>query len=411
MILNFNFSRKTKVITALTFAVIIFTLLAKMIVSRVNNDGEVDIRSKVTKILKDCKKPVNTLNSIDQRCVYKEFHKFVNKDNVSLVMDALMDIFSKEDNSRNLGTNNCHIPAHIAGEVAYQSGATLPELWQSCSNRCTFGCLHGGFQGIFKEKGEAILDNLADTCDILENPNDADLRSCWHIVGHGLAEYYGSNMDSAINACLGLPNEKQQRHCIMGVRMEFIVASVDNASPMPPLKGFEYLDFCKRFPSKFIEDCYAEASYYQIRITEDVNDMVEVCKLVPEIKDSKIRCVTGAGSVFFFTNKSSPEVVHNFCSGFDNKYYANECSLGAADLSASEWDHLRSGAEICLMTTNDFVSECLSYYGERVEYYAGFAKRKEVCDSLPAKDAKSCFGKPTKSRDYLTPVTFEETER
>lgn len=389
----------------------IFLLFFGFYISNSSILKKVDVRTKVLSILKGCKKPVSTLNSIDQKCVYREFKKFVDKNNVSDVMGALMDIFSKEDNSRNLGTNNCHIPAHIAGEVAYQKGATLPELWDRCSNRCTFGCLHGGFQGIFKEKGGGILDNLADSCDVLVNPNDADLRSCWHIIGHGLAEYFGADMQAAINGCLSLPNEKQQSHCIMGVRMEFIVASVDNNSPMPPLKGFEYIDFCKKFPEKYIDDCYAEASYYQIRISEDINQMVDVCKLVPNIKDSKIRCATGTGSVFFFTNKSTPEAVHNLCSRFGESYYSNECSLGAADLSASEWDHLITGALICKMTTPNFVGECLAYYGERVEYYNGLAKRKEICASLSSVDNKSCMGKPKSNRDYLTPVTFTQEER
>ncbi len=369
------------------------------------------LRSKVASVLKKCNKGTNTLNSIDQRCVYKEFHKFVNKKNVSLVVASLMDIFSKEDNSRNLGTNNCHIPAHIAGEIAYQDGANLDELWQKCSNNCTFGCLHGGFQGMFKEKGPALLDNLETACKVLNNPDDADLRSCWHIIGHGLAEYFGSNLDAAVNKCLSLPNEKQQRHCIMGVRMEFIVASVDNTSPMPPLKGFEYLDFCKKFPSKFVEDCYAEAAYYQIRITDDVNQMVDVCKLVPNIGDSIIRCVTGSGSVFFFTNKANAQVIHDFCARYENKKYENECAIGSADLSSSEWDHLQTGANICLLTTPDFVGECLAFYGGRVQFYNGLAKRKEICSELSAKDEKSCMGSPKMDREYLTPVTFTLQER
>jgi len=400
-----------KIILLCAGFLLLFVLFFKFYITNNLILKKTDTRTRVMGILKNCKKPVSTLNSIDQRCVYKEFQKFVDISNVSEVMAALMDIFSKEDNSRNLGTNNCHVPAHIAGEVAYLKGATLPELWDTCSNRCTFGCLHGGFQGTFKEKGGGILDNLADSCDVLLDPNDADLRSCWHIVGHGLAEHFGTNMDSAISGCLSLPFEKQQRHCIMGVRMEFIVASVDNNSPMDPLKGFEYLDFCKKFPEKFIDDCYAEASYYQIRITEDVNQMVDICKLVPDVKDSKVRCATGTGSVFFFTNKSTPEAVHNLCTRFDNSYYANECSLGAADLSASEWDHLISGALICKMTSPNFVGECLSYFGERLEYYNGITKRQEICGQLSEIDNKSCMGKPKTKRDYLTPITFSPEER
>lgn len=369
------------------------------------------LRNKVLSVIKNCKKEGNTLNSMDQKCVYKAFHNFVNRDNVSQVVASLMDIFSKADNSRDLGTNNCHIPAHIAGEIAYQDGADLNELWDKCSNNCTFGCLHGGFQGLFKEQGSALLDNLETACHVLEDPNDADLRSCWHIVGHGLAEYYGADMNSAINKCMGLPNEKQQRHCIMGVRMEFIVASVDNTSPMKPLKDYEYLDFCKKFPSKFIEDCYAEAAYYQIRITDDVNQMVDICKLAPNIGDSKIRCVTGSGSVFFFTNKANADVIHNFCARYGDKHYSNECAIGSVDLASSEWDHLETGTQVCLLASKDFVGECLAFYGGRVQFYNGMAKRKEICGMLSPQDNKRCMGKPTMKRDYLIPVTFETWER
>ncbi|HET7098662.1 MAG TPA: hypothetical protein VFI61_00270 [Patescibacteria group bacterium] len=374
------------------------------------SQSPVRIYARVLSIIKGCKTDSKTLNSLDQKCVIKKFQKFVDKKNLPDVLAALEDIFSKEDSSINLGTTSCHIPAHIAGEVAYQKGASFSELWDMCSRNCSFGCLHGGFQGMFKEKGEEVLKNLSSACSILDSPRDDDLRSCWHIVGHGVAEYFGGNTEAAIKECLTLPFEKQRRLCILGVRMETLIPSADN-DVKTILKSQEYLSFCNKFPEKYRDDCFAEAGYYELKISEDINQTIDICKKVPQYNEIQIRCVTGAGSTFFFAHKSSPETVYAFCSKYGRKELVEECVIGAVDLAASEWDHLRSGVGLCNLVNFGFKGECLAYFGTSLEVYNGKEKRAEICNELNPVDKKSCFGSPKKVRKYAVPVTFLPEER
>ncbi len=368
------------------------------------------VHGRVLSIIKGCKNSSKTLNSLDQRCVFAKFQRFVDKENLPTVLATLEDVFSKTDSSTELGTTSCHIPAHIAGEVAYQRGATFTELWDICSRNCSFGCLHGGFQGMFKEKGEDLLKNLSGACSILDSPRDDDLRSCWHIVGHGVAEYFSGNVEASVKECLTLPVEKQRRLCILGVRMETIIPSADNEK-QTSLKDQEYLSFCDKFPEEYRDDCFSEAGYYELKISEDDNQTINICKSVPKNNNIQIRCVTGAGSTYFFAHKSSPETIYSFCSKYSEKELVEECIIGAADLAASEWDHLRSGVALCNLIGAGFKSECLAYFGTQVETYNGRVKREEVCNELTGSDKKSCFSSPQKPRDYLLPVTFLPNER
>lgn len=391
------------------FVVAIMCSLAFFYRDKINQNPDL-VYARVVAILKACKTDSKTLNALNQKCVYQKFSKFVNIQNLPIVMNTLQDSFSKVDNSTSLGTTSCHIPAHIAGEVSYQKGAFFSELWEACSRNCSFGCLHGGFQGMFKEKGEELLKNLSSACSLLESPRDDDLRSCWHIVGHGVAEYYSGDVTAAAKQCLTLPFEKQRRLCILGVRMETIIPSVDNGKKID-LTGQGYLDFCNKFPVNYRDDCFAEAGYYELKISADINETIKICKSVPTRNEIQTRCVTGAGSTYFFANKNSPEAVYDFCSKYTAIGLIQECVLGATDIAASEWDHLRSGVTLCNLVDTGFKRECLAYFGERVENYNGRAKREEVCNELSAIDAKSCFSKPLRVRKYTIPVTFSPGEK
>lgn len=363
------------------------------------------VSSSVLSVIDKCRKSTDTLNSLDPDCVFSRFQSIITKENLGEAVSAMESLYSSERDSKKLGVPSCHIPAHIAGEVAYQKGVTFNEVLNTCGQMCGFGCLHGAFQGMFKESGESFIGNLAGSCSLLENPTDDDIRACWHIVGHGVGEYFGRDLEGAISACTGLPEEKQRWHCISGLRMEHVTPSPWNHESVLTPTAEGYLDFCTRFPKEegFQDDCYAEGGFATLKIFANVEAATEICRKVPNDPIVKKRCAGGAGTVFYFAHKDNPAVIYDFCKKYEEEGMVNDCILGAIEIVATEWSFKDTAPALCRLADRDFTRECFSFYGEKIERWNGSEKRQERCGEFANPEKSYCLDKPQDSRDYYLP--------
>lgn len=388
-------------------AIIIVALSSSFLYIKNNTKllGQKSLSQEVDSILDECKLPSENLISFDPACATERFEHLATRENLEEVMNILERKFSEQESGLTYGTTSCHAPGHLIGEVAYEKGISFNELLDICSTKCGFGCLHGGFVAKVSEKGGDFLENLQDSCESLQENPVEDVRSCWHVVGHSLAEYFPDDVSAASKKCLELSGQETRWHCVSGARMEYLIGVTYNPDRDPlEFTVDNFVSFCREFPVEYQDDCFGEAAYYSFRITGDEALSIDICNKIPiERYQTRIKCAFGGGSVFVSVNKDSPDKVYSYCQKFGEQTLVNECIIGAIDIFSSEWDYLKNGAELCRLGIESFQDECLSYYGERLEWWYDADFREKVCGELQEKENISCMSTPTNPRNYLQP--------
>lgn len=363
-----------------------------------NSKKDVDLEKQTVSILQKCNGKGNTPNSLDMGCVYEDLETLITRDTIDPILATLEKTFSNQKSSLEYGTTSCHNPAHIVGEIAYEKGISYTELLNTCSTRCGFGCLHGGFMARFKEGESEFLDSFKDVCYNLDDNSDKNVRSCLHIVGHGLNEFYREDIEATSEKCLEFETEKGRWHCFSGVRMEYLVGSPGNP-PKIEYSVDNLLAFCKRFPQEYQDECFAEAPFYALKIAGDVETSVKICDSLDLDEITRRKCAAGAGTEIVTMKKDTPEEVYQYCKRHGE--FVNDCIWGATDLFSSEWDYLRNGAKLCNMIEGSFRRECYAYFGEGLERWYDKKFRKKICGELSQTEESYCLSEPKDSRDYL----------
>lgn len=366
--------------------------------NNIESTSSQNLEERVVQILKDCKGKSDTPNALDATCAYKRLEKLVEKDTVDPIIAVLEKTFSEQESSVEFGTTSCHNPAHIVGEIAYEKGMNFSDLLDVCSERCGFGCLHGGFIARFKESSQDFLTGYKDICSNLEEPTDRNIRSCWHIVGHGLNEFYRDDLEATNEKCMELPTEKARWHCFSGVRMEYLVGSPGNPSRIE-YSAQNLLNFCEQFPVEFQDECYAEAPFYALKVAGDVDTSIEICKGLNLDRITRMKCASGAGAEYVTIYKNDPDSVYNYC--LRHGEYFNDCVWGALQVFSSEWDYLRNGARLCEIVNTGFRDQCFSYFGEGLEWWYDKEFRENICGELSEPEKNQCLTDPIDKRDYL----------
>jgi len=379
------------------FVILLLTLIGK----NLSKNNEKGLKIKTLEIIKKCKDETQTLNSLNSACMTQHFEKIVTKQNLGFIMDTLEEIFQNEENKIELGSPTCHAPGHVVGKIGREKGITLDEFWEICSLKCGYGCLHGGLIGNFKEEGGEFLSSYKNACDnIISYQSDEQLRSCWHVVGHGLGEIFGEDIETAVTKCLELPVEKYKRHCIDGVRMEY-VTGVSYNPLRENISADTIISFCKRFPQDFQDNCYVEASYYTYRVSGNEDNAIAVCNKIPTSLNIKKLCAFGGGYAFISVYINSPNEFNEHCKKFGASL-VKDCILGAVNFLTGR-EPLGKIKIICELNEGLYLSECLSFFGENLEMVSGKESRNLVCSELDNVNESACLKKPFHLMNYLEP--------
>jgi len=393
---------RSKKVKPILLILIVIGLLGFLIIKK---NTPSDIKEIVETTLKKCTASTNTLNSLDPDCVFTNFEKTISVDNFGEAVNFMQELFSNVNDSKKLGITSCHIPAHIAGEVAYEKGATFNQVLEVCNLACSSGCLHGAFQAMFKESGKNLIEHLSESCSILKSPTDSDVRACWHIVGHGVGEYYGLDINSSIKACEALPFEKQRWHCMSGLRMEHVTPSPRNSETLPQTTIDSYLDLCAKFPNNegYRDDCYSESAFAVNKLYTNSELAIEICNRIPNDPIVRKRCAGGGGHIFFFAHKDDPLAIYEFCNKYKNKGMIRDCITGAIENTTIERRYETTGHKLCRLVEKDFTKECFSFMGETIERHANLERRETQCSKLLDEEKLYCLTKPQDLRTYYLP--------
>lgn len=324
-------------------------------------------------------------------CMFNGYKKLVTKDNFEEVVTATHDAYAP---------NDCHAPAHLVAKIAFEKGAAFSDILNKCTDKCGYGCLHGAFQSRFESDLVGFIGNIDNFCSDIDQKNTNNLIACWHIVGHGVAEYYGTDIVRAIAGCSNLPKGLPAWHCLNGLVMEY-------TEPFPWTSyGFKfspefYLDLCSKMPGFYQRDCYGSSGYVVLKVLEDKTKAVAICDQVPNDLVVHKKCAAEDGGILALQHYKVNDIF-SFCNEFKNKTLMGECIISAGN-SLVTGGFEDPAKELCSLVGGDLRRECFSSIGVALEKFSDPTSRSKLCSGLSKTDSKSCLSAPLDSRQYLSP--------
>lgn len=124
---------------------------------------------------------------------------------------------------------DAHGLAHAIGIRAYDSPATLSQVFASCPPTHLSGCYHGVMQGFFlglRESQTPVSTSLLDSlCADHRAVSDALYFQCVHGVGHGLMALHDNNLPAALASCDLLSAPSDVENCHAGTFMENLIVA------------------------------------------------------------------------------------------------------------------------------------------------------------------------------------------
>lgn len=116
-----------------------------------------------------------------------------------------------------------HLLGHVVGDVLYkQEGVAGMHV---CTNDFRNACSHSIVVGLFFDKGEKALAEIAEACRKAPGGSGA-YTMCFHGLGHGIVAYAGYDLKRGVGLCekTGTPeyHDRESVECVGGSIMELI---------------------------------------------------------------------------------------------------------------------------------------------------------------------------------------------
>ncbi len=157
-----------------------------------------------------------------------------------------------------------HLLGHVIGDVLYKQGG-LNGI-RVCTQEFRNACSHSIVIGLFLDKGEKSLPDVAEACR--RAPGGVGAYSlCFHGLGHGILAYTGYDMPIGIDLCKKTAtqkyNSREAIECIGGTVMEIIGGGFHDRELWEKqskkyLSSLDPLSLCKNdfIPSEARRECY-----------------------------------------------------------------------------------------------------------------------------------------------------------
>jgi hypothetical protein len=114
----------------------------------------------------------------------------------------------------------CHGYAHDMGKQVFAQKMPLAEIYKIGWNECRLGFPHGALQVASADLGKDEIGQAFDKlCATMGLFGEEALGDCIHLIGHVIADLYGSDLLGAAQACKAAGNEYQWGRCIHGLLM------------------------------------------------------------------------------------------------------------------------------------------------------------------------------------------------
>ncbi|MCE9549082.1 hypothetical protein K8Q98_01650 [Candidatus Nomurabacteria bacterium] len=318
-----------------------------------------------------------------------------------------------------------HLLGHGIGDILYKQegvdGMTV------CDNDFRNACSHSMVIGLFNDKGEDALKEVAEACRKAPGGVGA-YTMCFHGLGHGILAYEGYDMEKASKICqkTGTPqyNYNEATQCISGTVMEIIGGGFHDRE-IWEVQRKKYLNKNKPLSlceSSFISKeakylCYVYLTPYLFEAVganlgkptaKDFAKAFKFCDLIPKDKSSeRDACFGGFGKEFdglvqgrdirqgSINNLSSTQLkqIYDWCLLASNKLGINSCVVHA--LNSLYWggENERSvSVNFCTQIEDEFFQgSCFNALINAVSYYIqDLNYRKLFCEELPEAYQPEC---------------------
>ncbi len=377
---------KRKFIILLIWSVffIFFVVFSKYItpIEVTKNNGDLEIENSVRNLLKICE---NTDESKLNACFKEKSKSFVIEHSAAKTIIALEKIYTNGSTNNYSQKIACHSLGHIAGEIDGQYSKDVGESLSKCTPECGNACYHGVLIGALKAHTQ-LLTNLSLVCDSFAKYNfpGQQLTACNHGLGHGLAEFTGSDTKLSLKYCDSLKSEIAKVECGSGVFMETIddTISGNNNKKLPD----NIHSFCLELNQPYLDLCVRNIGNYTYRTTNNIPNSFKACM---ELSDSYIdMCVGSLGADFFFITEGNIKELVKVCQNAI-KTKIDICLSGAilSSLVTDPFGNL--SVEIC-NSSETLKDSCLIQLASHLARLQGEAYRQEFCKKF-VYNRETCF--------------------
>lgn len=131
-----------------------------------------------------------------------------------------------------------HVLAHFIGDVHYKTYGAKGIA--SCTEKFHYGCSHSIVVGLFTDKGESALEEIATVCQNAPGGVAAYLQ-CFHGLGHGILVYTGYDVARTAKICQATDADDTEPYesaeCIGGAIMEIVGGGFHDKTTWTQQKG------------------------------------------------------------------------------------------------------------------------------------------------------------------------------
>ena len=317
-----------------------------------------------------------------------------------------------------------HLMAHVVGDILYvQAGL---EGIKICTHDFRNACSHTIVIGLFFEKGEAALSEIAEACYKAPGGGGA-YTMCFHGLGHGVLAYAGYDLEKAVELCKKTGtvkyNNEESSQCISGTIME-IINGVHNRELWEKNHEKYFKEDNPLYPcsSEFIPDgarplCYSYLTPHLFNIVgvnegfptpDDLERAFALCDKLP-VADLRNRgaCYGGFGKEFIvlalgrdirastieqITNEQLHRV-YEWCLLANTKKGAAACVAHATNSLywGGENDRSMAIAFCSGMGEAYYQRSCFVNLIDNVSFYINDQTyKREFCEELPSAYYKTC---------------------
>lgn len=367
---------------------LVFTVLVLIagVLLVLRNLNQRNLPQTLESLLRKCSQTTKvTANSLDYTCLKNGLRPIVNAKSLSVLINSLEAVFSKEEGNHPFGTLTCHGPAHALGEVATSKAIALAEVFDSCDRNCDYGCLHGAFVQMARQT-PTFAENFTSVCDQFKNTSiDKDLVSCYHITGHGLMDVLNRDTVRVVGECDKFTDEMGRISCSQGAIMEDLLGTAEGSIPFDT-ESQDIVQYCRKITGKYSFLCYEMVGFYGYTLMNNKDDAAKACTRVPE--ENRNSCFLNLGARAYFAYRASPADIRNYCS--KQSAFRLPCILGAVEVDIDFDPEFKNATDICL-GEKEFSKECFSKLGDHIEYAYGRKRREDFCSSLDESSAPLCL--------------------
>lgn len=249
-----------------------------------------------------------------------------------------------------------HLAAHLFGAELYRKVGVRGIA--VCDTSFAFGCFHSFFGRALADLGTGAIAALDAEC--AARLGDA-AAGCQHGIGHGIMEYYGSDLGSALTACHSTKQKNPLYGCSSGVFMEYNVPIlIDGDSVRTEPRKFSIADPfepCRTVPDDFQESCHYELPQWWSKYVPEFKKIGQLC--AGALRDIAVSsCYKGIGNIV----------------GPVNNYKAQAMIADCNELPG------RAGVVLCLSTAAWGFHAIPELANHARELCAGFTtKEQELC--------------------------------